>query len=83
MAATYGLYGNIRVNAIAPGAVATKIGATITEPSEIGFKALRDRGPSPMGESMEIAEIALFLASDASSFVNGAILVADGGWTVR
>lgn len=83
MAATYGLYGKIRVNTIAPGAVATRIGTTITEPSEIGYKALMDRGPAPTGDSMQIAEVALFLASDASSFVNGAIITADGGWTVR
>ncbi|MCX8486972.1 MAG: SDR family oxidoreductase, partial [Crocinitomicaceae bacterium] len=33
------------------------------------------------GKPTEIAEIALFLASDDSSFINGEIIVADGGWT--
>ena len=33
------------------------------------------------GTAEEIANIALFLASEESSFVNGAILVADAGWT--
>ncbi|MBL4953715.1 SDR family oxidoreductase [Neobacillus sp. YIM B02564] len=34
-----------------------------------------------VGESEEIAQVALFLASDESSFVNGTVLVADAGWT--
>jgi NAD(P)-dependent dehydrogenase (short-subunit alcohol dehydrogenase family) len=34
-----------------------------------------------MGEPYEIAEIAVFLASDSAAFVNGAILNVDGGWS--
>ncbi len=81
MAATYGVYGNIRVNAIAPGGVETNIQDTIKEPSELGNKALDDKGEMPMGSSGDLARVALFLASDDSAFVNGAILTADGGWT--
>ncbi|WP_217636920.1 SDR family oxidoreductase [Dendrosporobacter quercicolus] len=34
-----------------------------------------------MGEPEEIAKVALFLASDDSSFVNGTVVIADAGWT--
>ena len=81
MAATYGVFGNIRVNAIAPGGVETDIQDTIKDPSELGSKAIGDKGEIPMGTSGQLAKVALFLASDDSSFVNGAVLTADGGWT--
>ena len=83
IAATYGMHGKIRANAIAPGGVATNIQTTITEPHELGSKAIGSigGGSAPIGQSEEIAEVALFLASDASSFVNGTVITADGGWT--
>ena len=34
-----------------------------------------------VGQSEEIAKVALFLASDESSFINGTVVTADGGWT--
>lgn len=73
----------IRCNAIAPGAVATNIAATITEPHPFGAErcsagiCLNPR----TGQPEEIATAALFLASDDASFINGTVLVADGGWT--
>lgn len=73
----------IRCNAIAPGGVETNIGASMTNINEFGMgrtqpgMALNPR----MGKSEEIASVALFLASDDSSFVNGAVITADSGWT--
>ena len=73
----------IRCNAIAPGAVNTNIGATITAPSEFGMgRAMMGMAINPRaGEPEEIAKVALFLASDDSSFVNGVVITADAGWT--
>ena len=73
----------IRCNAIAPGAVITNIGATINNPNKFGMeRATLGSNLNPRaGEQEEIAKIALFLASEDSSFINGAIITADAGWT--
>ncbi|MFC3418711.1 SDR family oxidoreductase [Salinicoccus hispanicus] len=73
----------IRVNGIAPGAVETNIGSSMKGVSDFGMqRAGMTHGLSPRtGQSEEIAEAALFLGSDASSFVNGTVLTVDGGWT--
>ncbi len=72
----------IRCNAIAPGAVNTAIGSTITAPNPFGMeRAMAGINLNPRaGEAAEIAQIAVFLASDESSFVNGSVITADGGW---
>ncbi|WP_345949334.1 SDR family oxidoreductase [Mucilaginibacter sp. PAMB04274] len=73
----------IRCNVIAPGGVNTSIGETLKSPNKFGIaKAMSGAAFNPRsGESGEIATIASFLASNDSSFVNGAVIVADGGWT--
>ncbi|MDQ0154016.1 SDR family oxidoreductase [Robertmurraya andreesenii] len=79
------MYANsgIRCNAIAPGGVETNIGASMKSINEFGFgrtKAVHGVMPR-IGKPDEIAQVALFLASDESSFINGTVVVADGGWT--
>lgn len=73
----------IRCNAICPGGVATGI-ATRDDPRD-PFGAQRYRlahATKPRhGEPDEVAAVAVFLASDQASFVNGAILPVDAGWT--
>ena len=73
----------IRCNAIAPGAVNTNIGATINNPNQFGMeRAMAGINLNPrVGEPEEIAKIALFLACDDSSLINGASITADAGWT--
>jgi NAD(P)-dependent dehydrogenase (short-subunit alcohol dehydrogenase family) len=71
----------IRVNVLTPGQVATaKQEELFDEETKRQFESLIPRGK--MGSPEEIATVALFLASDDSSYVNGMELVADGGTTV-
>ncbi|HAX51517.1 SDR family oxidoreductase [Muricomes intestini] len=74
----------IRCNAICPGGVDTEIGAAgVTHPSQFGLeRAMSGMGTNPRsGSPDELANVALFLASDDSSFVNGTTITVDGGWT--
>ncbi len=68
----------IRVNVLVPGQVATPIlEQVLTKEMKDMFEALIPRGK--MGRPEEIATVALFLASDDSSYVNGLELFVDGG----
>lgn len=72
----------IRCNAIAPGGINTEISSSMGVPNMAGYartKLVMATCPG-MGQSEDIANAALFLASDESSFVNGDTLVVDGGW---
>ena len=72
----------IRVNAIAPAWIMTDAlrGYNDSFPGVLDFDALQGRIPlGRFGEVDEIAAVAVFLASDASSFVTGTTILADGG----
>lgn len=74
----------IRVNGIAPGAIETNIGSSMKNVSEFGMDRTKlTQAVIPhTGKPEEIAEAALFLGSEESSFVNGTVLTVDGRWTV-
>jgi len=81
LAVEYGPRG-IAVNGIAPGFFRTAANAAMAEDAEIAAYLARRCPLQRWGEPAEIAGAALFLASDAASYVNGHVLVVDGGLSV-
>ena len=73
----------IRCNAIAPGGINTEIATSMGMPDMDGYGRIQGiLGLNPaMGEGSDIANAALFLASDESRFINGQIIGVDGGWS--
>ena len=72
----------IRCNAIAPGGIATEISSSMGMPNMAGYGRVKNvlaTAPEP-GSAQQIASAALFLASDDSSYVNGDVILVDGGW---
>jgi NAD(P)-dependent dehydrogenase (short-subunit alcohol dehydrogenase family) len=74
---------DVRVNALAPGYVSTELTADL-EANDRLRQSIVDRTPlERFADPEEIAGPAVFLASDAASYVTGEVLAADGGWTAR
>ncbi|MBN1585440.1 SDR family oxidoreductase [Candidatus Uhrbacteria bacterium] len=72
----------INVNAVAPGAIETPGAAkTLTDEAKKGIVAAIPW--KKMGTPDDIAQAAVFLASDRSNYITGQVLVVDGGWTLR
>jgi len=70
----------IRVNAVAPGTIATELAAKAVLTSEEAKQRIMSRTPMKrLGEPSEIADAVAYLASDAASYVTGEIVVVDGG----
>jgi NAD(P)-dependent dehydrogenase (short-subunit alcohol dehydrogenase family) len=67
----------IRINSIAPGGISTPMADLIAEP--VRAEVTRVTPLRRLGAPVEVAQVALFLASDAASFMTGEVLVVDGG----
>ena len=71
---------NIRVNAVAPGAIDTPMASSTTQDAKVLEATLSQIPLHRMGKSEEVSNLVLFLASDASSYMTGSTVVIDGGW---
>lgn len=82
-AAEYARHG-IRVNALAPGSTRSEMIDEWLEQDPGAEELLREAAPLPrIADPQEIAEAAAWLSSDRASFVVGATVPVDGGWTIR
>lgn len=73
----------INVNCICPGAIRTGMTKVIEENEMMLRQTLMSIPAGRMGDPIDIANAALYLASDESDYVTGASIVVDGGWSVR
>ena len=74
--------GGIRVNAVAPGYVLTQMGAHLINDGKLDEKDLMRRTPlGRLATPDEISQAILFLTSPLASYINGAIIPVDGGYT--
>jgi len=71
----------IRVNSVHPGGVDTPMGNSAGRPKEEVNQVFRRLPLGRIGDPGEIANASLFLASDEASYITGAELAVDGGWT--
>ncbi|MBO8158196.1 3-oxoacyl-ACP reductase FabG [Thermosyntropha sp.] len=72
-------YSGITVNAIAPGPVQTEMLDSELDREEIA-ELINDIPAGRLGRAADIAEACLYLASDKAEFINGQVMVVDGGW---
>ena len=74
---------NVQVNAIAPGYFRTD-NTSVLQKDEMRNRQILERIPAARwGEPEDIAGAAVFLASPASNYITGEVLVVDGGWMAR
>ena len=81
LASYYGQF-NIRVNTLCPGGLAGHVAGTSDSQNPVFVEEYCRKTPlKRMGLPEEVASTALFLASDAASYITGATIMVDGGWT--
>lgn len=81
MAAEWGRY-NIQANAVAPTVILTEMGEYVWGEASQG-EPMKARVPARrFGEAFEVADLVLFLASNASNFICGQVIRLDGGLSV-
>ena len=73
----------VTVNAICPGVFKTEINRPILDDPDYLARFLQQVPLGQLGEPAQLKGAAVFLASEASSYITGAALMVDGGWTVR
>ena len=73
---------NIRSNAICPGLIKTKFSEALWSDENLLEESVKHIPMPRIGEPDEMAGLALFLASEASSYCTGGVFTADGGWTI-
>jgi 2-dehydro-3-deoxy-D-gluconate 5-dehydrogenase len=74
---------NVQVNAIAPGYIATDLTQALQSDPTRSRQILERIPAARWGKPQDVAGAAVFLASSASNYVNGHVLVVDGGWLAR
>lgn len=73
----------INVNCICPGAIRTGMTKAIEEDKKLLDQTLMTIPSGRMGDPIDIANAALYLATDESNYVTGSSIVVDGGWSIR
>ena len=81
LAVEYGPH-NVRINCIAPGLIRTDFARALWEDEANLARALNGTPLGRIGETMDVAGVAVFLASNASRYVTGQAIIVDGGATV-
>lgn len=76
-------YNNIRVNSVYPGVIETPMSAAVSEYKEAMNQLIAGTPLGRLGKPEEIANAILFLASDEASYINGAEVVIDGGYSAH
>ena len=81
MASYYGQF-NIRVNTLVPGGLSGHVAGESAAQNPVFLEQYSNKTPlKRLGRAEEVASTALFLASDAASYITGATIMVDGGWT--